>query len=345
MMTKAYIALEQALVVARDDSGTWTATACLAGQQPHCVAVDPFRPERVYCGTFDQGLWRSDDAGETWRPVGAGIAHPAVMAVAVSPLEQAGGYGVVYAGTEPSALYRSINGGASWQEDQPLTTLPSSPEWSFPPRPHTHHVRWITPDQHVRGRLFACVEAGALVRSDDDGATWRDRTPDGPRDTHTLATHPRVAGRLYSAAGDGVLRSGDGYAESDDAGETWRRVADGLAHQYLWGVAVDPANPETVIISAAHSPEQAHHPLQANATLYRKTTGTAWQEARTGLPDTQGTIIPVLAAHQTESGTFYAASNKGLFRSGDAGETWERVPLPWPDHDRFHPVQGLVVTK
>ncbi len=343
-MTQAYIALESALVVARDDSGAWTASDCLAGQQPQCVAVDPFRPERVYCGTFGQGLWRSDDVGETWRPVGAGIAHPAVMAVAVSPLDQSGGYGVVYAGTEPSALYRSGDGGASWSEDQPLTTLPSSPEWSFPPRPHTHHVRWIAPDQHVRGRLVACVEFGALVRSDDDGATWRDRTPDGPRDTHTLATHRGGAGRLYSAAGDGFLRSGYGYAESDDAGETWRRVADGLARQYLWSVAVDPANPETVVISAARSPEQAHHPLQADSTLYRKTAGTAWQEVRAGLPDTHGTIIPVLAAQQAEPGAFYAASNKGLFRSGDAGETWERVPLPWPDRYRFQHMQGLVVT-
>ncbi|HZR00724.1 MAG TPA: hypothetical protein VFC93_18135, partial [Chloroflexota bacterium] len=58
-------------------NGGWRARLALAGKHTYCLAADPRRPERVYCGTFGQGLWRSDDAGATWRPTGPGIASDA----------------------------------------------------------------------------------------------------------------------------------------------------------------------------------------------------------------------------------------------------------------------------
>ena len=154
-----------------------------------------------------------------------------------------------------------------------LHELPSVPEWSFPPRPETHHVRWISPDPNTSGRLFVAIEAGALIQSPDGGETWQDRTPAGPRDTHTLVTQRDAPERLYSAVGDAFMAAGHGYAESDDAGATWRRKGEGLQHHYLWGVAVDSGDPETVIVSAASSPWRAHARKAAEATIYRKTDG------------------------------------------------------------------------
>ena len=109
------------------------------------------------------------------------------MSVAVNQAEQVNGYGVVYAGTEPSAIFRSEDRGNSWLELAELRKLPSAPTWSFPPRPWTSHIRWITPDPLVPGRIFAAAEAGALIRSLDGGQTWEDRKPSGPFDTHTLS--------------------------------------------------------------------------------------------------------------------------------------------------------------
>lgn len=111
-----------------------------------CLAADPHRPQRIYCGTFDAGLWCSDDAGISWLPVEGMWAHKAVMSVAVSPLEEQNGVGVVWAGTEPSALFRSEDGGHTWEEKTGLQSLPAKSTWRFPPRPWTHHVRWIEPD-------------------------------------------------------------------------------------------------------------------------------------------------------------------------------------------------------
>ena len=128
-----------------------------------------------------------------------------------------------------------------------LRALPSADTWSFPPRSHKHHVRWIEADVSVADRVFVAIEAGAFVRTFDGGRTWRDRVRGGPYDTHTAMTHPHAPGRIYSAGGDG-------YFESTSAGDSWSSPEDGLQHRYLVGVAVDPEDPDTVIVSATDGP-------------------------------------------------------------------------------------------
>jgi hypothetical protein len=127
-------------LIARRTS-TWTIDVHLAGRSPECVAVDPRSPAQVYCGTACDGLFRSRDSGRNWEPVGPGIDHPKITTVDVGHARQADGLGVVYAGTEPSAVFRSDNGGDSWVDLTRLRALPSANTWSFPPRPYTHHVR------------------------------------------------------------------------------------------------------------------------------------------------------------------------------------------------------------
>ncbi len=343
MTARIYAAMAEGLLVASRRNGGWQTESRLAGSSPQAVAADPSRPEVVYCGTFDRGLWRSMDAGDSWERVGEDVVSDPVMAVAVSAVERAGGYGVVYAGTEPSAVYRSEDGGKTWRELGGLSELPSAPEWSFPPRPETHHVRWISPDPNTSGRLFVAIEAGALIQTPDGGETWEDRTPDGPIDTHTLATHRDAPDRLYSAAGDGFMAAGYGYAESGDAGATWRRISEGLRHHYLWSAAVDPGDPETVVVSAASSPWEAHDPRAAESTIYRKTAGEPWWEVREGLPDVEGRIVAVLAANQDEPGVFYALTHEGLYRSPDAGSSWERLEIG--RQDQYGRPTGLTVVE
>jgi photosystem II stability/assembly factor-like uncharacterized protein len=249
---------------------------------------------------------------------------------------------VVYAGTEPSALYRSDDGGASWRELETLRQLPSAPTWSFPPRPYTSHIRWITPDPLVTGRLFSAVEAGALLRSLDGGETWEDRKPTGPFDTHTLIMHPLAPDRLYSAAGDGFMQPGNGFVQSDDGGESWYRPDEGLQHHYLWSIAADPANPSTLIISAAPGPREAHDPAHALSALYRRSGTDPWQLLQDGLPAHRGTLAPIIAVNNAEPHAFYVASNHGVFRSRDAGQTWEQLPIAWPAALQSSRPQALV---
>ncbi|MPZ20262.1 MAG: hypothetical protein GEV06_20445 [Luteitalea sp.] len=208
---------------------------------------------RVYCGTAAAGLFRSRDGGRNWEPVGPGIDHPTITAVTVGHAQRADGFGIVYAGTEPSVVFRSETGGDNWVDLAGLRALPSASTWSFPPRPHTHHVRWIEADVSAADRVFVAIEAGALVRTFDGGRTWHDRVRRGPYDTHRAATHPLAPGRVYSAAGDG-------YFESADAGDSWRSPEDGLQHLSLVDLAVDPADPDTVVVSATDGPFVAYRP-------------------------------------------------------------------------------------
>ncbi|HEX8036715.1 MAG TPA: glycosyl hydrolase [Ktedonobacterales bacterium] len=335
--------MSEAVAIISQHRGVWAVNVQLVGSRPQCLAVDRQRPQQVYCGTFDQGLWSSDSAGDSWEHAGAGIEQQAITSVAVSLTERAGDYGVVYAGTEPSSLYRSEDGGRTWRELSTLRQLPSASTWGLPDRPDTSHVRWITPDPLVAERLFVAIEAGALLRSLDGGHTWEDRKPGGPYDTHTLVMHRLAPNWLYSAAGDGFVIPGHGFFESEDGGQTWYRPNDGLQHHYLWSVAADPADPATLVISAAHGPEQAHNPQSAESALYRRTGNGPWQRVQDGFPKPRGLLIAALATHEAEPGVFYAANNKGVFRSTDAGSSWEALPIRWPQGLHIDRANALIV--
>lgn len=330
-MTRFAVVTRDALLVVREGR-TWTVEAHLEGMGAESAAADG---ERLYVGTMGKGLFRSRDGGGNWE--GVDLPQDRITAVAVQGAA-GGGPGVVFAGTEPSTLWRSDDGGERWRELTAMTALPSSSTWRFPPKPDTHHVRWIEPDPHAAGRLYVAIEAGALVRTADGGETWMDRVADGPYDTHTAATHREAEGRVYSAAGDG-------YYESVDGGESWKRLMDGLGHRYLVGVAVDAGDAETVVVSAASGPGVSYHPRHAEAYVYRKHAGGAFEMAMEGLPAARGTVASRLAAHADEPHVFYAANNQGLFRSEAGGQRWEALPIEWPEGVFRHGVKGLVVLR
>jgi hypothetical protein len=142
----------------------------LKGTQPQRIALDPRNSDRAYCGTYGDGLWKTDDGGQTWNNIGKEIiSSPHVMSVAVSHLAYGNKFNKVYAGTEPSALYISnyifqMMEANLGKKMEALNNLPSSTLWSFPPRPWTYHVRSIEPDANNVDYVFVAIEAGALVQ-------------------------------------------------------------------------------------------------------------------------------------------------------------------------------------
>ena len=364
-MTRLFVASDDGVAIVTRRRGAWEAKVVLAGLPAQCLAADPLHPEIVFCGTFGQGLWRTLDAGDRWERVGPGIASGEITAVAVSASERDGRSGVVWAGTEPSALYRSEDQGTSWEERPNLKALPSAPTWSFPPRPWTHHVRWIEPDPTAENRLFVAIELGGVMRSEDGGRTWEDRKPHARRDAHTLRAHPMAPGRVYEAAGDG-------YAETRDGGNSWEEGDGGLDHHYLWGLAVDPADPDTVVVSASPGPRHAHdlhwdegdwHRTRAapderrtpqtvppegpwqgpQATLYRRHGQDPWSPVTDGLPPPWGTPAYVLATSQHEGHVIYGTPLRdAIYRSEDAGASWERLAVAWPERFGSGRVRSLL---
>jgi hypothetical protein len=78
-MVRLYVAIGQGLAVVSQQSGGWRIERDLEVRATRCIAADPLRPERLYCGTFGEGLWSSGDAGASWQPVGDGISYAQVM--------------------------------------------------------------------------------------------------------------------------------------------------------------------------------------------------------------------------------------------------------------------------
>lgn len=235
------------------------------------------------------------------------------MSLTASPVEP----DVVWAGTEPSDVWRSCNGGESWERTSPLAALPSSDSWAFPPKPETHHVRWIACHPREAGRLWVAIEAGALIRTEDGGRSWRDRVYGGPYDTHELAIHPDAAETLRVAAGDG-------YFESVDGGESWLTPGAGMDVGYLRSVAIDPGSAEVVVVSASSSPRTAYVAGSGDGRVYRRAGAGAWDRVLDGWPDPPSTIAPLLRAGR-EAGELWAADERGVHRSEDSGVRWREV--------------------
>lgn len=291
-----------------------------------CLAVDSTRDGRIYAGSFDDGLWMSNDRGVTWKNTRGALPHQRVLSIAVSESEQVNGKAVIWAGTEPSHLYRSEDGGKTWEDCAGLQRLKSKPEWSFPPRPHTHHVRFIQPDIHQENRIFAGIELGGVMQSNDKGQTWQDRKKGSQYDCHTLTMTPLAKDRIYEAAGGG-------FAESTDGGLTWQTINHGLdPYTYLVEVAVDAGDPDTIIASAAKSARTAYDPEGAHTVLMRKEKGKSWEIVKAGLPDPDGASIFTLLADNNKTGSFFAVNNLGVYQSTDKGVTWNRLSVEWPDH-------------
>ncbi|WP_396610783.1 WD40/YVTN/BNR-like repeat-containing protein [Haloferax sp. S1W] len=329
---RLYAAADGAVLSVSGSPDSPTARRRLEDRRLECIAADARTPERAFCGTFDRGLFRTADGGDTWHPVGRDVLLESVTSLAVSPHDPE----VVYAGTEPSAVFRSTDGGETWTELPPLTDLPSASSWAFPPRPHTHHARWIEVDPCDPTRLFIAIEAGALVTSSDGGETWQDRVPSSKRDVHSMATHMDRPGRVWVAAGDG-------YAESDDGGETWHTPTDGLRHSYCWSVAVDPGDPESVLLTSARGPRRAHSIGSAEAYLYRRRGERPWTRLDdTGLPTGSGTTRAVLDTGAT-AGECYAVNDRGIYRTTDFGDSWARLEVPW--HGERTTTAGLAVVE
>ena len=290
--------------------------------RPTCITADPLVHGRAWCGTQRDGVFRSDDGGLSWQS--AGLSGRLIMAVSASPADR----DVVWAGTEPSEVWRSANGGDTWKQTSRLETLSSSSEWAFPPRPDTHHVRWIACHPIEPGRLWVAIEAGALVSTIDGGRTWSDRVRGGPRDTHELAVHHNAPDTLR-------VSGGDGYFESDDGGATWRSPSIGLEVRYLRSVAIDPQQTDVVLVSASSGPHSAYVAGRSDGRLYRRITRERWERVREGWPERANTIAPLLCAG-AKAGELWAADERGVHRSDDGGKSWRRAAgyITTPHHLR-----------
>src|SRR4051812_4353170 len=211
VMARLWATTGDAVARLDDDGDGRRVRLFLQGTKAQCLAADPQDPDTVYVGLRETGIRKTTDGGGTWHE--CELPEPGVFSLAVGRVD-----GAVYAGTEPSRLFRSDNGGDTRREPTALLELPSRPTWSFPPRPWTSHVRWIAPSPHDADLLLVGIELGGLMRSCDGGATWQDHRPGAQRDVHSLAWHPHARDPAYEAGGGGTPRAPPGRARGGGGG-------------------------------------------------------------------------------------------------------------------------------
>ena len=308
---RLYVATGDSVARLDEAGGAWTVVQSLVGSGAQCLAVDPRDDDTVFAGLRDGGVRRTLDGARSWRD--CRLPEPGVFALAVSAAD-----GAVYAGTEPSRLFRSDDRGESWRELEALLELPSRPSWSFPPRPWTSHVRWIAPSLHDGELLLVGIELGGLMRSSDGGESWQDHRPGAQPDVHSLAWHPHVAGRAYEAGGGGA-------AFSVDAGESWQPADEGRDRHYTWSVTVDPDEADCWFVSASTGPYAAHGGGDPQARIYRRRAGEPWEALAGGLPEP----LPAMPYALVAAGgrVFAGLANGQLWESVDRGDSWTAVRL------------------
>ena len=169
------------------------------------VAVEPSAPNRVYAGTRGDGVWRSDDFGETWTKPNRGRVGPGkVKCVTIDPHDA----NTVYAGGEPIALWVTLDAGENWEEIASVREFPGVSEVDYPVQAVEPHVRDIVVDAKDRDTMYLNLQVGHIMKTTDGGATWTILDKEVDADAHMLVSRTDDPSRLYLSTGGHSHRLG-----------------------------------------------------------------------------------------------------------------------------------------
>ncbi len=327
-----------------------------AGWEIYHLKGSPVNPNRIYAsqtsGWFGQQVQRSEDGGETWEPVGKdfvyegtpgthqwydGTQHPwefkRVWHFEPSLTEAE----TVYAGAEDAALFRSTDGGTSWQE---LPGLREAKGKLWQPGAGGMCLHTILLDPTNPDRIFVAISAAGAFRSDDAGKSWSPinkglksqyELPDPDADVghcvHRIAMHSSRPGVLFMQKHWDVMRS-------DNAGDLWSEVSGNLPSDFGFPIDVHAHEPETIYVVPIKS-DSEHFPPDGKLRVYRsRTGGNEWEALTKGLPQSDCYVNVLRDAMAVDSldqcGIYFGTTGGQVYASADAGDTWNAVVRDLP---------------
>ena len=327
-----------------------------AGWEIYHVKGSPAAPGRLYAsqssGWSGQVIQRSDDGGATWAPAGNqftyqgttgthqwydGTPHPWEFARVWHLEPSLDDPDTVYAGVEDAGLFRSGDGGQSWQELPRLRGHESGPSWQPGAGGMCLHTILLDPVQ--KGRMFAAISAAGAFRSDDAGQTWRpinqglqsEGIPDPDAEVghcvHRLAMHPSRPDVLFMQKHWDVMRS-------DNGGESWREISGNLPSDFGFPIDVHAHEPETVYVVPITS-DAEHFPPEGKLRVYRsRTGGDDWEPLTTGLPQENcyvNVLRDAMAVDTLDScGVYFGTTGGQVYASADSGDSWAPIVRDLP---------------
>jgi hypothetical protein len=335
----------------------WTVEGPLfGGWELYHVKGSPVDPNRLYAsqstGWFGQLIQRSDDGGATWTPVGNefrydgvpgthqwydGTPHPwefaRVWHLEPSPTE----VDTVFAGVEDAALFRSTDGGATWNELPGLREHGSGPAWQ--PGAGGMCLHTIVIDPTDVQRMFVAISAAGVFRTLDGGATWEpanrglrsEGIPDEDAEVghcvHRIAMHASNPNVLFMQKHWDVMRS-------DDGGDNWHEVSGNLPTDFGFPIAVHAHEPETIYVVPITS-DSLHYPPEGRLRVYRsRAGGNEWEELAKGLPEDHCYVNVLRDAMAVDSlddcGVYFGTTGGQVYASADSGDSWEPIVRDLP---------------
>jgi hypothetical protein len=278
---------------------------------------------RILAGSYESGLFLSDDAGHSWQEVSNGLSAICIRWLGNDPLNK----GQLLAGTEPGRIFRSGDKGETWVELDGIRDIEGHEDWFLPYSPRAGAVRnvYVPPGSH---RYLASVEVGGLLDSTDNGETWSCSHVTVDSDIHYITGHPSDENILYAALGyagightpneEGSNHRG-GVARSTDEGRTWAK----LLGDYTRGVIV-PRSKQDIVI-AGPSPDVGHN----GRIEVSRDGGDTWEDASSGIATPMPDMVEVFI--DAPDGSVWAICSGGrLLRAVPESLNWESV-LNEPD--------------
>jgi photosystem II stability/assembly factor-like uncharacterized protein len=307
----------------------------LGSRALHGLHVSSFAHNRksdiILAGTHGNSVHLSRDGGRSWQPKANGIPHDNVYCVAIHERD---GQTVFYAGTEPARLYQSTDEGESWSELPSLRDVPLVETWTFPAPPHEAHVKNVTFDHRDPSVIFASVEQGALLKSNDGGRSWRELAeyskPEDRayKDIHRLVVRPSNPDVMFISGGEGLYRS-------DDGGETWRHLSDRSARiGYPDALLISPLDNDVMFMAGAAT-DPGHWPetRDAKSCIMRSNDGgRTWAVIDNNVTESLRSNIEAMSLHAYPDGfSIFAGTTEGeIFASEDEGESWSMIASGLP---------------
>jgi hypothetical protein len=293
---------------------------------------------------FGPQVFWSDDLGTTWSetpnggirfPEDTGSALEQIWQLTPGPVDQPD---VVYAGTQPSALFRSDDRGESFSMVRSLWDHPHRTEWDAGFGGQAIHTIIPHPDEHEK--ITVAMSTGGVYQTGDGGESWNpsnkgikayfmpDPWPEFGQCVHKVAGHPTVPDRMFAQNHHGVYRSEDG-------GASWQSIADGLPSDFGFPVVVDPNEPDTVYLFPLVA-DRERIPPDGKCQVWRsRDAGETWEALGTGLP-ADGFYVAVMrdalcADDADPAGIYFGARDGSVFASADQGDHWQQVAAHLPD--------------
>lgn len=267
------------------------------------LTVHPTEPRTVFAGA-DDGIYRSQDGGQNFERLTSPMDAMQVWKIAVDPVDP----DIIYAGTRPSALFRSRDGGREWRK----LTVELAEEC---PNVRIPRVTALAVDPSDHRIVWAGVEVDGVRRSTDGGDTWQMITNGiNDPDIHDVGVIVNGKTKVLTTTPREIFAS-------TDRGDSWQGlgVSRQFALPYCRGLVQKADDPNTLFVATGDGAVGSKGAVQRS-----RDGGQTWQMAC--LPDEPNSPIWAFATHPADPGLIVACSHYGeLYKSDNAGNSWSKI--------------------